>query len=338
MLPAMTALFLGASLSGCAESSAAGSSVIQLKFGHASPPGSLVAQSAEEFVRRANEELAGRVNISLYGSGQLGGDEVLTIKLKLGTVDFALPSTTLSSNVESFGFFEIPYLIKDRDHLRRIEQEIFWPELAPRANEMGLEVIALWEHGFRQITNNARPITHPDDLRGIKLRTPSGYWRVTAFQAFGAHPTPMPLTEVFVALQTGVLDGQENPLPQIYASRFQDVQRYLSLTNHIYSPVFVTVGAQKWARHPADVREALERIAREVQAFSYEVAERMDSDLLVQLEAAGMVINEVDRAPWVERSQPVFAQFSRAVPEGQKWIDKALSLADEPAPAAAHSH
>lgn len=314
-------------LYGCGGADAS-SSVIELKLGHASSPGSLVAVTAEEFVRRVNEELAGQVHISLFGSGQLGGDEVLTIKLRLGTVDFALPSTTLSSTIEPFGFFELPYLINDRDHLERVEREIFWPHIAPYADGMDFGILALWEHGFRQITNNARPIVVPEDLQGIKLRVPSGFWRIAAFQAFGANPTPMPLTEVFVALQTGVLDGQENPLPQIYASRFQEVQRYLSLSNHIYSPVFVTVGAKKWATHPPEVRATIQRIAREVQEFSRAQGELMDETIREEL-SSSVEINPVDRAAFIAASAPLYEQFGRIVPEGTEWIEMALALEDE---------
>jgi tripartite ATP-independent transporter DctP family solute receptor len=315
------------SLAACAGEVEEGE-LIELKLGHTSSPGSLISVTAEEFVRRVNEEMAGRVHISLFGSGQLGSDEVLMIKAKLGTVDITLPSTVMSSTVPPFGFFELPYLIRDRAHLRRVEEEIFWPSIAPYAEDLGFEIIALWEHGFRQITNNARPIVNAEDLRGIKLRVPSGYWRIAAFQAFGANPTPMPLTEVFVGLQMGVIDGQENPLPQIYASRFHEVQRYLSLTNHIYSPIYVTVGADRWNRLPQDVRDDLIRIAKEVQEFSYAEADRMDRTLLDEL-APNVEINEVYRESFVQASDPVYEQFAREIPEGREWIDRTFALEEE---------
>ena len=300
--------------------------MIELRLGHVAPPGSLVALSAEEFARRVNEELAGRAHVTVFGSSQLGSDEVLLIKLRLGTVDFALPSTVMSSTVDAFGFFEMPYLVKDRQHLKRIEEAIFWPVLAPLSEEKGFRIIGLWENGFRQITSNTRPIVTPADLRGIKLRTPKGRWRVELFQVFGAHPTPMSLSEVFVALQTGVLDGQENPLAQIHSSKFQEVQKYLSFTNHVYSPAFLTVGSEKWASHPADVRERIERIARETQGYVYETAERMDRDLLEDLKASGMQVNEADRESFVQASKPIFERFGRAVPSGTQWIAEALAL------------
>jgi tripartite ATP-independent transporter DctP family solute receptor len=197
--------------------------VLELKFGHVGAPGSLFALSAEEFARRANEALGSRAKVVVFGSSQLGGDELLLQKLKLGTIDFALPSSILSSFVPEFGLFEMPYLVQDRDHMKRIEEKIFWSDLAPLAEAAGYKIIAVWENGFRHVTNNVRPVLVPEDLRGIKLRTPRGVWRLRMFQGFGANPTPMALSEVFVALQTGVMDGQENPFAQIYSSKFQEV-------------------------------------------------------------------------------------------------------------------
>ena len=302
---------------------------LQLKFGHVGAPGSLYAVSAEEFARRANERLGDRARVVVFGSSQLGGDEVLLQKLKLGTVDFALPSTIMSSAVDQFGIFEMPYLVPDRDHMRQMEQEIVWPTLAPLAAANGYQIIALWENGFRQITNNMRPIVVPADLRGIKLRTPRGVWRIKLFQAFGANPTPMPLSEVFVALQTGVMDGQENPLAQISSMKFQDVQTYLSLTRHVYSPAFVAVGVNRWQRLPENIRTILEDTARETQAFVYETAQRMDAEILEELRTAGVEVNEADRDAFVAASQAIYDEFGQAVEGGSDLIARAMALANQ---------
>ena len=125
----------------------------------------------------------------------------------------------------------------------------------------------------------------PADLQGIKLRVPEGKWRVKMFQAYGANPSPMKFSEVFTALQTGVMDGQENPFTQIYSAKLQEVQKYLSLTGHVYTPAYLTVGAKKWAALPADVRKILEDTAKETQAFVYETAAKDDDELLGKLKA-----------------------------------------------------
>jgi len=300
---------------------------IELKFGHVGAPGSLFAVSAEEFAKRANAKLGDKGKVVVFGSSQLGNDKELLQKLKLGTVDLALPSTVMSSESDLFGVFEMPYLVKDREHMKRIEHAIMWSKLEPSVEPKGLKIIAVWENGFRQITNNKRPINTPADLKGLKLRTPKGEWRVKMFKAYGASPSPMSLKEVFTALQTGVMDGQENPLVQIYSQKFQEVQKYLSLSDHVYTPAYVTVGAKKWATLPADVRKILEDTAKETQAYVYEQAAQFDKDLLAKMKTSGIKVNEVDKPAFVAASKSIYAEFGAKVKGGKALVDQALALA-----------
>lgn len=311
---------------GLATASNVAAETMELKFGHVGAPGSLFAISAEEFAKRANEKLGDKAKVVVYGSSQLGGDKELLQKVKLGTVDFALPSTVMSSVVPEFGLFEMPYLVKDRDHMKRIAEEIVIPKLAPLAEKQGYKIIGVWENGFRQITNNVRPIKTPKDLEGVKLRTPKGKWRVKMFQAYGANPSPMALSEVFVALQTGVMDGQENPLIQIYSQKFQEVQKYLSLTGHVYTPAYVVVSARGWEKLPADVRKTLEETASGMQDFVYETAAAKDDELLEKMKESGIQVNEADKQAFIDASGPIYDEFSKEVPSGREMIDTALSL------------
>ena len=296
----------------------------ELTFGHVGEPGSLFALSAEEFARRANERLDG-FKVVVYGSSQLGGDELLLQKIKLGTVDFALPSTVMSSQIDEFGLFEMPYLVRDRAHIREIEKEVVWPELAPLAEQAGYRIIALWENGFRHVTNNIRPIVSPDDLSGIKLRTPRGIWRVKLFQTLGANPTPMALSEVFIGLQTGVIDGQENPLAQIWGSKLYEVQEHLSLTGHVYTPGYVVVSASRWTVLPADVRRVLEEEARSVQAFVHDTAARLDDEVLAQVEAEGVKVTRPDRDAFLIASSDIYDEFDQAVEGGGLLVERAVA-------------
>jgi tripartite ATP-independent transporter DctP family solute receptor len=298
----------------------------EIKFGHVGEPGSLFAASAEEFAKRANAKLGAKAKVVVYGSSQLGGDKELLQKLKLGTVDMALPSTVMSSEADLFGVFEMPYLVKDRAHMQRIEKDVFWSKLAPEAEKKGLKVVAVWENGYRHITNSKRPINTPDDLKGIKLRVPEGKWRVKMFQAYGANPSPMKFSEVFTALQTGVMDGQENPFTQIYSAKFQEVQKFLSLTGHVYTPAYVTVGANKWATLPADVRQVLEDVAKETQNFVYEKAAKDDEELLGKIKAANVAVNTPNKDAFVAASRPVYEEFANEVKGSKEVIDRAIAL------------
>jgi len=299
----------------------------ELKFGHVGEPGSLFEASANEFAKRVNAKMAGKVKVSAFGSSQLGKDEDLVKKLKLGTVDFALPSTVMSSVAPEFGLFEMPYLVKNRDHMKKIEKEIVWTWIGAAAEAKGYRILAVWENGFRHITNNRKPIVTPADLAGVKLRVPGGQWRVKMFKGYGANPSPMAFSEVFTALKTGVMDAQENPLIQIYSAKFQEVQKYLSLTSHVYTPAYVVVGKEKWDAMDKAQRDQIEAIAKETQAFVYEQAAKFDDELLGKLKAAGMQVNEPNRAAFVEASKPIYEEFSKAVPRAKEMIDKALSLA-----------
>ncbi len=299
---------------------------MSLKFGHVGAPGSLFALSAEEFARRANEKLGDQAEVVVFGASQLGNDQAMMQKLKLGQVDLSLPSSIMSSVADEFGVFEMPYLIQDREHMKRVGDAMLESTFAPAAEAEGYRILAVWENGFRHITNNKRPIVMPADLEGIKLRTPRGAWRLKMFQTYGANPTPMALSEVFTALQTNVIDGQENPFAQIYSSKFQEVQKYLSLSRHVYTPAYVAVGSQRFAGLPEDVQRILIETAQEMQPWVYETATRLEDELLAKLRET-MEVNEVDSTAFIEASQPVYEEFASSVEGGPEMVDTIRGLA-----------
>jgi tripartite ATP-independent transporter DctP family solute receptor len=210
--------------------------------------------------------------------------------------------------------------------MKKIEKEIFWSKIEPTSEQKGYKVLAVWENGFRQITSNKHPIVKPADLQGIKLRVPEGKWRVKMFQAYGANPSPMKFSEVFTALQTGVMDGQENPLSQIASAKFYEVQKYLSMTGHVYTPAYLVVSTNKWKTLPADVRKVLEDSAKETQAFVYEKGAKDDEELLTKMKAAGIQVNEADKDAFIAASKPVYDEFAKEVPAAKEVIDRAIQL------------
>jgi TRAP-type transport system periplasmic protein len=299
---------------------------LEIKFGHVAEPGSLIAVTIDEYAKKVNAMLGAKAKVVVFGSSQLGNDRELLQKVKLGTVEIAFPTTVMSSEVDLYGLFEMPYLVKDREHMKRIEKEIFWPTIAPLTENKGLKVIAVWENGYRHITNNVRPINTPADLKGIKLRTPRGKWRVKMFEAYGASPSPLAFSEVFTALQTGVMDGQENPYANIWSAKFHEVQKYLSVTGHVYTPGYMVVGVKKWATLPADVRNLLEKEARTHQKFVHDTAAAMDEDLLGKLKAGGIAVNQANKDAFIKASGPVYEAFASEVAGAKELIDRAIAL------------
>jgi tripartite ATP-independent transporter DctP family solute receptor len=320
--------FVALSSAAAAGALTAGRAVAQteIKLAHVGKPGSLLEMTSQEFAKRANAKLGDKAKVVVYGSGQLGGDSELMKKLKLGTVELAQPSTVVSSYVPSFGVFEMPYLVKDRDHMARIREKILYPKMAPEAEKAGYQIIGVWENGFRQITNNKRPIVKPEDLKGIKLRVPKGVWRVKMFKAYGANPTPLGFGEVFVALQTGAMDGQENPLAQIWSGHFQEVQKYLSMTGHVYTPSYIVAGAA-FKRLPADVQKVVSDTAKEMQPVVLKMAADLDGELLEKIKKTPTIaVNEADKDAFIKASKPIYEEFAKEVPGGQALIDEALAL------------
>ena len=302
------------------------SQIVELKLGHVGEPGSLLGAAADEYAKRANAKLGDKAKVIVFGSSQLGGDKEMMQKLKLGTIDMVEPSTVMSSESDIFGVFEMPYLVKDRKHMQRIEKELFWSRFEPEVEKKGLKVLVVWENGYRHITNSKRPINVPADLNGIKLRVPEGKWRVKMFQAYGANPSPMKFSEVFTALQTGVMDGQENPFAQIASAKFYEVQKYLSLTGHVYTPAYLVVSIRKWATLPADVHKILEDTAKETQAYVYEKAARDDEELLAKMKTAGILVNNADKDAFIAASKGIYEEFAKEVPIAKEVIDRAIAL------------
>lgn len=299
---------------------------LTLKFGHVGNPGSLFEASVNAFAACSNKALGDKAEVQTFGASQLGKDKELLQKLKLGQITFSLPSSVMSSVADEFGVFEMPYIIKDRDHMRRVQakhMDIF----QNAAKSKGYRIIGLFENGFRHITNNVRPIKVPADLAGVKLRTPKGAWRVKMFKLYGANPTPMSFSEVFTALQTGVIDGQENPYAQIASAKFQEVQKHLSITGHVYTPAYVLVSDKHYAKLPGDVRAALEKCGVETQDFVYEHAAKLETELLDVIKAAGVAVIEADKDAFIKASKPIYEEFATSVKGGGDLIAKVQALA-----------
>src|SRR5689334_2349719 len=222
---------------------------VTIRLGHVGFPGSLFDISANKFATDVNAALKGRVEVKVFHSSQLGSDEAMIKGIRVGAPEMQVPSTVMSTVDQRYGVFEMPYLIINRGHMKKVtENKEVQKALFDGLPARGVRVLGVWENGYRHITNNRRPIKVPGDLNDIKLRVPGGVWRVKMFKAYGANPSPMPFSEVYSALQSGVMDGQENPFSQIYSAKFQEVQKYLSLTGHVYTPAFLIVSETFWRK------------------------------------------------------------------------------------------
>jgi TRAP-type transport system periplasmic protein len=299
---------------------------ISMRLGHVGFPGSLFAITADEFAKRVNTSLQGKMEIKVFHSSQLGSDEQMSRGIKVGAPEMFVPSTVMSTVDQKYGVFEMPYIIVSRAHMRKVaENKEVQKQLFDGLPAKGLRVLGVWENGFRHITNNVRPIVNPADLKGIKLRVPGGVWRVKMFKTYGANPSPMPLAEVYSALQSAVMDGQENPFPQIWSAKFHEVQKFLSLSGHVYTPAYLVVNEDVWSRIPKDSQTTLSKIASEMGDFARLEGERLDKDLMGKL-APPMKPNEVDKDAFIKASSAVYEEFGKEVSGGSDLVKLIQSL------------
>ena len=299
---------------------------ITIRLGHVGFPGSLFDIVNNRFAREVNEALKGRVEVRVFHSSQLGTDEQMIKGIRVGAPEMAFPSTVMSTVDQRYGVFEMPYIIVNRAHMKKVAdhrdvQKALFDGLPAR----GIRLLGVWENGFRHITNNVRPIVRPEDLKGIKLRVPGGVWRVKMFQAYGANPSPMPFAEVYSALQSGVMDAQENPFPQIHSAKFQEVQKFLSLTGHVYTPGFLIVNEDFWQKLPKDVQQTIAKIAWATGDFARSEGERLDRELQEKL-APPMRLNEADKEAFIKASGAVYEEFGKQVPGGAELVKIIQSL------------
>jgi TRAP-type transport system periplasmic protein len=279
-----------------------------IRLGHIGYPDSPYDLGARKFKELLEARFPGSVEVRIFGSAQLGEDKEMLEGLRLGTLEMHVPSSVLHSVEPLFGLFDLPFLIEDRVQVERFASGPLGEKLKETLAGHDLVLLALWENGFRMITNNVRPVTRPEDLRGIRLRTPQDPGRMKMFAAFGASPTSMSFGELFSALKQGVIDGQENPLSQIVPGRFYEVQRYLSLSRHVYSPAYPVMSRVYFEGLDEDLRLAILESAAEVGRFHRELGEKEDERYRKLLEER-MEVTEIDRAAFAAAAEPLYREF-----------------------------
>ncbi len=310
-------------LTACADGNG-GPTVIRL--GHIGFPGSPFDHGARRFKELVEARFPGRVEIRIFGTAQLGEDKEMLEGLRLGTLEMHLPSSVLHSVAPEFGIFDLPFLIQDREHFERVAAGRIGRSLAAGLEERhGLTLLAFWENGFRVITNNVRPIVTPADLDGVRIRTPKDPERVRLFSTLGASPASMSFGEVFSALRQGVVHGQENPLAQLAAARFHEVQSYLSVSNHVYTPAYPVMRAGFLLSLPEDVRRGIRDAAGETGAWLREFLAGEDARLMQEM-AERLEVNQVDRAAFERAAEPVFDHYRERF--GPNWIEEVRRLAE----------
>ena len=257
-----------------------------------------------------NEKTNGAVKLDVFGNSQLGGERDLIEGLQLGSVQVTCVSTApLSGFTDMFLVFDLPFIFETTEQARAVMDSEVGEQILHSVDEQGLVGLAWFENGFRNVTNNVKPVTVPDDLKGIKIRTMENPIHMAAFKVMGADPTPMAMGDVFTALQQGTIDAEENPVPNVETNKFYEVQKYISMTGHIFSPAPVFIAKDYYDAMPEEYQTAIQEAATEAAPYQREQIDEQNVSGLEELTNDGMEANEPDKAPFQEATAPIYDQY-----------------------------
>lgn len=302
-------LGLGLALGLVAGASAQTTMRINISVAQNSHQGVAIDTFAQEVEKRTN----GRYKIQTFYSGALGGERESVEAVQLGTQELTFTSTGPIPNfVPETKILDVPFLFRDKAHARAVLDGPIGQEMLKKFEPKGMVGLAWAENGFRHMTNSKRDVRTPEDLKGLKMRTMENPVHIAAYKGFGIITTPMAFPEVFTALQQGTVDGQENPLPVIISSKFEQVQKHLSLTGHVYSPCIFLMNKEAFDKLSAEDKQAFIEAAREGTKANRARVDEDDAKGVEDLRAKGMtVIDDLDKAKFVAALAPVNVQFEK---------------------------
>jgi TRAP-type transport system periplasmic protein len=299
---------------------------LTLKLGHGAAPSNprhVVALQLADYVKQQSK---GALAIEVYASEQLGSDRQMAEAVSLGGLDMSINSQgPLAVYNEKLLVFGLPFLFAKPEQAYTVLDGEIGNEIAADLQKKGVRVLAYWENGFRHISNSKRPIVKPDDLKGLKIRTPEDKMTIAIFKALGANPAPLAFGELYMALSQGLFDGQENPITNIYYSKLYEVQKFISLSNHKYETCPLIISERTWQRLPADQQALLKEAGLKFAKVHREMNLKTNEDLLKEVEKAGVKVNQADVAAMRAATQSVYKEFEPTF--GKPLIDKILAIA-----------
>jgi tripartite ATP-independent transporter DctP family solute receptor len=262
----------------------------------------------DEVFKRTN----GRYKLQYFPAGALGGEREMLEAVQFGTQDLIITSTGPVGNfVAETRIVDIPFLFRDYDHARKVLDGPIGQEILTKFPAKGLVAISWMENGFRHVTNSKLAIKTPEDLKGLKIRTMENKVHMEAFKAMGSLPTPMNMNEVFTALQTGTVDGQENPIPVILANKLYTVQKYLSLTSHVYSPAMLILNKGIWDKLSDADKASFKEAAKIALVANRKKVNEDEANGIAVIEKAGTLVNKVDIALFQKAVASAYVQYNK---------------------------
>lgn len=293
-----------------AVTSFASAQAVKMTLGHGNPVGSPRHSAAVKFADVVKAKSGGRIEVTVAPSAQMGDDAAMVTALRTGALDLSANSQgAVGNTVPEYAAFGMPFLFADLPQAWKILDGAVGKELAEKSAAKGLVVLGYWDNGIRHMSNSKRPLLKPEDLKGLKMRTPPDSVTVDIMQSLGAEAQQIKFSELYVALQQGVVDGQENPLTNIASAKLNEVQKYISLTGHKYEMTPFLMSKRTWDRLSDADRQAVQEAAKEATALQRKLSKESDDVLVSELKAKGVQIDTVDKAAFQQATAAVVTKW-----------------------------
>ncbi|MCX7780806.1 MAG: TRAP transporter substrate-binding protein [Negativicutes bacterium] len=298
-----------------------------MKIGHVMGKDRSLHKAMVKFGEDLEKATNGKIKVEVFSDGVLGGDRQVLEALQMGTVQATSVSTgPVAAFAPRMDVFDLPFLFKDKATAYKVFDGPVGQELLNDLPKVGLVGMGYWENGFRHLTNNKREVKTADDIKGLKIRTLESKVHVATWKTLGANPTPMSFSQLYSALEQGVVDGQENPFGNVVASKFNEVQKYLTKTGHIYNANIFLISKKFWDSLTDSEKAIVKKVAEEAKVYQRQLNEKEDQDSAALLTQRGMKITELnpgEKEKLQQMLQPVYKQVGESI--GQDIVDKVVA-------------
>ena len=276
----------------------------------------------EKFLPAIKEGTGGKVEGFLYDSSQLGGEREFTEGVRIGTIEMAITGGILTASYPKIGILELPYVFRDYDHVQKTLNGPIGDEFVAEYQKAGVRVLGWMANGFRVISNSKRPINSLKDIPGMRLRMPENKVYVETGKALGFNVVTMGMPEVFNALKQGVMDGQENPFSTLWASGWWEVQKYVTVSYHLFSYNGVSINDKLYQSMPKEYQDVLAKAAQETAAYEFKLLQDDEKDVMKKLQDKGLQISSPDRKPFEEATKVVRDNYAKGYAPASEIITK----------------
>lgn len=284
---------------------------IIMRFAHFAEETHPANIAAKQFASQVEKRTAGAIKIAIFPNNQLGGPPEQAQQIKLGTIDMGLPTQgQLDKYDKAFATVELPFIFNGPQDAFKILDGPAMDWLAPLAEKQGFVLLRNWEYGFRNVTNSVRPINSPDDIKGLKIRTPPELQIQAAMEALGAVVQAIAFPELYLALSQKVVDGEENPIAVIYFNKIYEVQKHLALTRHVYNNMIHTVGTNSWKKLTPDQQKIFREESKSAGDLMRKLIADAEADEINRLQKAGLQITRPDLAPFRAKMDPAYKRIA----------------------------